>query len=85
MTNVYTSNSVDNFISEMEEKGWEAIHLSEGVLTSGDWALLSPDDKHYNFVIREKYLNEWSSGQTVRKCAKVSAALQAEIDRAMEG
>lgn len=82
MQNLYTSTSIDKLICELTERGYEAVNLRDGVLTSGDWVLIAPDDKHYNFVIRDVFINEWSAAQTVRRCAKISKALQSEIEAA---
>ena len=79
---VYSISSTQEFISSMIEKGWDCVELDEGVLGVGDLVLIAPDDKHYNFVIREVYLNEWSSGQTIRKCAKLSQKILKEIEKA---
>lgn len=62
--------------------GYEWIQLQEGSLGLGKVLFRAPDDKHWNYVVREVYLNEWSSAHTIRKCAKISAALQREIDSA---
>jgi hypothetical protein len=84
MQNVYTGKSTQSFIDQMIDKGYELVQLREGVCGLGDLVLLSNDEQKYNFVIREVYLNEWSSGHTMRKAAKISVALQAEIDKANE-
>ena len=83
MKTVYTINSVEKFINDLlEQEGYTLEVLSEGTLGLGDGVLIAPDDKHYNFVYREIPVNEWSSVQTVRKCRRISARLQAEIDAA---
>ncbi len=82
MTTLYSYTQVDEFAQRLCERGWEYVQLLEGCLGSGDFVLIAPDDKHYNFVIREVYLNEWSSAQTIRRAAKISKRLQKEIDDA---
>ena len=84
MKKYYSYEAVDEFISEMGNRGYEAIQIDEGCLGSGSWVLVAPDEKHYNFVIREVALNEWSSGHTIRRCAKISKKLQAEINASMD-
>ena len=79
---LYTISSVEKLINDALEIGYEMVQLREGVLGVGDLVLISPDDKHYNFVVREVALNECSSAQTIRRCRKISKALQAEIDQA---
>ena len=80
--NMYGPTDTSKFIDVMCAKGWEPIQLNEGGVGIGDWVLIAPDDDHYNFVIREVYLNEWSSAQTVRRCSKLSKKLLKEIDMA---
>lgn len=79
---IYLISSVENLILDALEMGYNMVQLREGVLGLGDIVLISPDDNYYNYVIREVVLNEWSSGQTVRRCRKISKALQEEINRA---
>lgn len=83
MRTAYDCRSTQDFINQMVEKGYEAIQISEGSLGIGDWVLLSNNERKYNFVIREVFLNEWSSAQTIRRTAKISKALQAEIEKIM--
>ena len=80
---LYSYKAVDALIDELVPQGWEWISFSEGTLGRGDGVLLSPDDRHYSFEYREVYLNEWSSAHTIRRFSKVSARIQAEIDRVM--
>ena len=77
---IYGITDTGNFINEMSENGYECIQTDEGVLGNGDWILLSNDETKYNFEIREKFLNEWSSGQTIRRFSKLSKRLQKEIN-----
>lgn len=80
---LYTISSTEDFISSMIEKGWEAVQLNEGSLGVGDWVLIAPDDKHYNVIIREVYVNEWSSAQTIRRCRELSQKILKEISEVM--
>ena len=84
MTSVYTIGSVEKTVNDLLGKGWELVQLREGTLGLGDLVLIAPDDKHYNFVVREVALNEWSSVMRMRRCARISAKLQAEIDAARD-
>ena len=79
---IYTIEAAQQAVEHLTNIGYEYIQLSEGVLGIGDCVLLSHDPGKYNFLIREKYLNEWSSGQTIRRFAKVSEKLEEEIERA---
>lgn len=81
---LYTVSSTDDFIQRMYEKGYEAIQLNEGGVGIGDWVLIAPDEKHYNFVIKEVFLNAWSSAQTIRRCRRISKALQKQIEEVQQ-
>ena len=75
-------NSTDEFISDRLYKGWNGIQLNEGGVGCGDWVLIAPTERHWNYIIREIYLNEWSSAQTIRKCKKLSQKILKEIEKA---
>lgn len=77
---LYSYKAIAEFYNEkLAPLGYEWFQLREGVLGIGDVVLIAPDEKHYNFVVREVYLNEWSSAQTIRRCAKISKALKHEM------
>lgn len=57
----------EEFIEFCEQVGYDCIQTSEGTLGIGDWILVSPDKNHWNYIIKEKYLNEWSSCQEIEK------------------
>lgn len=78
---LYTINSTDEFISDRLYHGWNGIQLNEGVLGCGDWVLIAPTERHWNYIIREVYLNEWSSAQTIRRCRKLSQKILKEIEK----
>lgn len=67
---VYSFTAVEKFIAEkLEPQGYE-VHQIPGSLVD-DYICIAPDDRHYNFCFRSQYLNEWSSGLTLRKCRKL--------------
>lgn len=78
---LYTISSTDGFINSMIEKGWNGIQLNEGSLGVGDWVLIAPNERKWNFIIREVYLNAWSSAQTIRRCRKLSQKILKEIEK----
>lgn len=78
---VYDWKSTEEYIESIVNKyGHEAIQLNEGSLGIGDWVLISPDDKHYNIVIREVFVSSVCSGQTIRKCKTLSKKILKEIE-----
>lgn len=83
--NLYSYTAVENLINTlMENANYEVVQLNEGSLGYGDLVLIAPDENHWNFVVREVAINEWSSGHTVRRCKKISKKLQKEIDSSYE-
>ena len=79
---IYTCTATEKLMDRLLSYGYEAIQLSEGVLGLVDYVFLSNDPHKYNFLIRERYLNAWSSGQTIRRFTNISKNLQLEIDKA---
>ena len=79
---LYTSTSVDKLIADYTEAGGQVLQMREGTLGCGDVLLYDEAGKLYTFVIREVYINEWSSGHTVRKYRKIPAKYQAIVDAA---
>ena len=81
--NVYIYKAVEDYIvNTLEPLGYEIIQI-EGSLVD-NFICYAPDDKHYNFIFLEKYLNEWSSGIVYHKCKKIGKSEQEVIDRLME-
>ena len=61
-----TIEDINNLISKYTKVGGEVVTIEEGVLGLGT-LLLCHHDKHFKtFIIKEIFLNEWSSGNTVR-------------------
>lgn len=81
---LYSWRDINDFINARIERGYEAVQLNEGTLGIGDWVLIAPDETKWNYIIREVYLNEWSSAQTLRKCRKLSKAIEKEIQAAYD-
>lgn len=67
----YSCTSMDNFISRYIERGGQAYCIDDGVLTSGDWILFDTRGKLKFCIIKEVYINDWSSGQTIRRYKKL--------------
>lgn len=64
---LYAYTSIDDFIIRYIKKGGQAYCMDEGVLTSGDWILFDIRGKLKSCIIKEVYINPWSSGQSLRK------------------
>lgn len=65
---LYDSNQVENLINQYLSAGGEMIQIEEGVLGHG-FIILYDDgtNKLLQIVIKETYLNEWSSAHKIRR------------------
>lgn len=80
---LYAPTSVCDWLSKLNDEGYDCVQLDGGGCGCGNWFCISPDDeKYYHFVIQEVYLNEWSSGQTIRRRSTISKEMQKRIDLA---
>lgn len=67
MATVYSYTSVEKFINDkLIPEGYEIVEIPGTLVDS--YVCVAPDDRHYHFIFREQYLNEWSSGLTKRRC-----------------
>ena len=80
MATLYSYKAVDDLIARYINKGGEALQTWEGVLCSGDWFLYDFSGKLKFYVIKEVYLNEWSSAQTIRAYNKIPKKYQKILD-----
>lgn len=64
---LYAYTSIDDFIIRYIKKGGQAYCIDEGCLTSGDWILFDNRGTLKSCIIKEVYINPWSSGQSLRK------------------
>lgn len=63
----YNLKTIDNLIQRYIEKGGKVVEIEEGTLGYGTLVLYNNGDKTLKeFIVKEKFLNEWSSGHTVR-------------------
>lgn len=71
--NLYSCSVVSHLISTLvNDYGYEAVTLQEGVLGYGYMVLVSPSENMYNYIIQEVPLNCWNSAHKVRKAATLS-------------
>lgn len=82
MEQLYTVESVKALIEDLTTNhGYTLAQLTAPERGSGDCVLIAPDSGHYNFIIQEIALSH-GSGQHVRKCRRISKAMQERINRA---
>ena len=75
----YDYKEVYKQLEYLEDFGYENIQIDEGTLGAGSWICIPPDDDHYFFVIRERYVNEWTSAHTISRKSKLSKAEKASL------
>lgn len=76
MSKLYTCGAVEELIQRYVDKGGEVTVIEEGCLGYGLYILHGDGLK--TAVIKEVYLNPWSSGQSIRmynKCPKKYAKM----------
>lgn len=70
MKKLYTYQAVDKFIAEkLAPAGYEIEEIPGALVDS--YICIAPDAEHYNFIFREEYINEWSSGLSCRRYQKL--------------
>ena len=72
-TKLYSSTAVEKAVETLLTMGYEMMEITEGCLLEwGKLVMVAPDDKHYNYIFTEQYLNEWSSAYRVARRSKLS-------------
>lgn len=72
MQALYSIEDLEALISRYEDEGGQVYRLGDESLGLGTVILTAPEELHlYSFIIKEIYLNEWSSGHTLRKYKKL--------------
>lgn len=78
---LYDYHQVDALIDRYISKGGEALQVNEGTLGRGDWFLFDHSGNLKFIIIREVYLNEWSSAHKIRMYNKMPKKYKREIER----
>lgn len=76
MRRLYSCHAIQNLIESALSGGYELKQFRPESLGYGGVALIAPHEGWDNAIIEERYLNEWSSGHTVRRCRKISKRIQ---------
>lgn len=66
---LYDCNDIAHLIAKYHDKGGEAITIEEGTLGYGFMIMFGEGLK--TTIVKEVYINEWSSGHTVRMYNKM--------------
>ena len=78
---IVTLNSIIRLIDRYIERGGQAHQINEGVLMHGDWLLFDTNGLLKTIIIKEVYVNAWTSEQTVRMYNKTPLKYQKIIDK----
>jgi len=65
MAKLYGNAVIEGLISEYVGVGGEMLTIEDGVLGHGKLLLHSADGRK-SVVVTEQYINEWTSGHTIR-------------------
>lgn len=76
------TKDIEKLIQKYIDNGGEYIELYEGTLGYGVIALVDARGKLKQFIIKEVYLNEWSSTHTITTYAK--RGLPKKYDKKLE-
>ena len=72
MQALHSIEDLEALISRYEDEGGQVYRLGDESLGLGTVILTAPEELHlYSFIIKEVYLNEWSSGHTLRRYHKL--------------
>lgn len=84
MNAMYTTTAAENLISRYLDQGGEMLQIQEGTLGVGDVLLYDLSGRLKCYVIREVYLNEWTSAQTIRGYNRIPEKYRRMIEQEAE-
>ena len=76
----YSYKAVETFISEKLAPAGYDIHQIPGSLVD-EYVCIAPSENYYNFIFREQYINEWSSGLSMHRYKNLPAFARAMLNR----
>lgn len=77
---LYSFRDIDNLIERYIKAGGEAVQTEEGTLGSGNWILFDYAGNLKNFIIKEVYVNCWTSAHTIRGYKKLPKKYEALLE-----
>lgn len=82
MTTWYTLEACENLMDNYIKRGGEVITVEEGTLGLGTVICYGGNLK--TSVIQERYLNEWSSGHTIRMYNKMPKKYESMLSKILD-
>lgn len=79
---LYSLDACENLIEQYMERGGTATTVSEGTLGLG--TVICQAEKCKTAVITERYLNEWTSGHTIRLYREIPKKYEYMVEHADE-
>lgn len=73
---LYSCSQVSDLIESYINKGGCMYEISEGTLGYGEIILYDNNNKLKTVIIKERYINEWSSGHSIRMYQKTPKKYQ---------
>lgn len=71
---------IDEFIQKYIKAGGDAYQTEEGTLGSGNWILFDYTGKLKNFIIKEVYVNCWTSAHTIHSYRELPEKYKAILE-----
>ena len=80
MKTIYTPTQAEKLINKyLKFEEAEIVQINEGCLGMGDWILTAKGKK--TVIIKEVFINAWSSGQSIRMYNKTPKKYEKYLDR----
>lgn len=76
---LYSYRECEKLINHLEDLNYWCCQVWDGCLGIGDW-ICWKDNSHYTYIIKEVYLNEWSSAQTIRRYRRLPKKYAKALD-----
>ena len=79
----YTIKAIEGIVKKYRKRGGKAVKIKEGSLGFGEMVLF--DRVYKTIVIKEVYLNGWSSSHTIRFYEKTPRKYLSDIETSVYG
>lgn len=83
MVGEHCLQSIEKLIADYIDLGGLVYEVGDNGVGLGTVILYSNGTKYYNYIVKEIYLNEWSSTHTVRRYSKLPKKYMKVLEEAM--